>query len=169
MFQPLATAVFVTTAVSLAGVAHAQEAGFFTSLEGNWSGRGSVRLTADSSPLNVSCRFKSDTTPSSMELDGRCTGLLVVSRNIGAVIKGSGGRYSGVYRGSRTGPAALSGRQSGDALNLAIRWAANVNGDRSAQLRLEKVGANGMRLTTVDNDPDTGETVVISRIDLRRQ
>ena len=43
-----------------------------------------------------------------------------------------------------------------------------VNGDRSAKLRLEKVGDNGMRLTTIDTDPATGKSVVISEINLRR-
>src|SRR4029079_6072051 len=110
-------------------------------------------------PVKVSCKFSSDTTPSSMALDGRCTGLVVISRNIGANITTNGNGYRGVYRGSRTGPAALSGKQSGNSLNLAIRWAADVNGDRSAQLKLEKVGDNGMRLTTLDKDPKTGKRV----------
>ena len=35
-------------------------------------------------------------------------------------------------------------------------------------VRLEKVGDNGMRLTTTDKDPATGKSVVISDINLRR-
>ena len=66
------------------------------------------------------------------------------------------------------GLVARKRKQSGNALNLAIRWAADVNGDRLAQLKLEKVGENGMRLTTIDKDPQTGKSVVISKIELQR-
>jgi hypothetical protein len=167
MQRTLTTSLFLFAAFGLAGTASAQEA-FLASLDGQWAGKGSVRVKADSTPLNVRCRFDSDTTATSMALAGSCTGLVVVSRDVGAVINQDGSRYSGVYRGSRTGPAALSGKQAGNALNLSIRWAANVNGDRSAQLRLEKIGDNGMRLTTIDEDPKSGKRVVTSRIDLRR-
>ena len=164
---PLGRALLIASTLSLVSAAHSQD-GFLASLNGTWAGNGSVRIDADSSPVNVSCKFSSDTTPSSMALDGTCTGLVVISRDIGATISTDGSRYRGVYRGSRTGPAALNGKQSGNSLNLAIRWAADVNGDRSAQLKLEKVGDNGMRLTTLDKDPKTGKPVVISKIDLRR-
>lgn len=169
MFRPLLTALAAASVLTLAAArADAEESGFLTSLDGEWAGKGSVRLRADSAPVNVNCRFNSDTTASSMALDGTCTALVLASRQVGATIKAEGSRYSGVYRGSRTGPAALSGKRSGNVLDLAIRWAGNVNGDRSARLTLEKVGADGMRLTTVDEHPETGERVVISRIDLRR-
>ena len=69
---------------------------------------------------------------------------------------------------SSTGPAGLNGNRSGDALVLGIRWAKAVNGDRTAQLKLEKVGDNGMRLRTTDKDPATGKNIVISEINLNR-
>jgi hypothetical protein len=166
--RTFATVMLVATLIAPASVAFGDEPGFFRSLDGRWGGEGTFRLETDSSPVKIRCRFNSDTTQSSMSLDGSCTGLVVVSRSIGAVVKAEGGRYSGVYRGSKTGPAALNGRRSGNALDLAIRWAAAVNGDQSARLTLEKVGANGMRLTTTDKDPKTGKSVVITRIDLRR-
>ena len=152
----------------LSGAAQAQESEFLQSLDGKWAGRGSVRVRANATPVNVRCSFDSDTTSDSMALQGSCTGLVIMSRDVGAVIKSRGDRYTGTYTGSRTGPAALSGKRAGNALNLAIRWAANVNGDRSAQLRLEKVGDQGMRLTTIDTDPHTGSEIVISKIDLKR-
>jgi hypothetical protein len=168
MSRWLAIGMLASASFLPGGTANAQDQAFLASLDGNWAGKGSVRLRAGSSPINVSCKFTSDTTETSMALDGSCTGLVAVSRAIGATIRSDGGSYTGIYRGSRTGPAALSGKQSGNALDLAIRWAKNVNGDRSARLTLEKVGDNGMRLTTVDEDPETGKAVVISRIDLRR-
>jgi hypothetical protein len=164
----IARSLVVAAALCLGGAAHAADAEFLKSLEGNWAGKGSVKVNADSSPVGVNCKFASDTTDNSMSLDGKCTGLIVVSRAIGADIKTDGKSYRGTYVGSSTGPAGLSGKRSGDALNLGIRWASEVNGDRSAKLRLEKVGDNGMRLTTTDTDPATGESIVISEINLRR-
>jgi hypothetical protein len=168
MLRFLASLLVVGSGLCLGGVAHAADAEFLKSLEGNWAGKGSVKPEADSSPISVNCKFASDTTATSMSLDGKCTGLVVISREIGADIETDGKSYKGTYIGSRTGPAGLSGKRSGNALNLGIRWAKNVNGDRSARLRLEKVGDNGMRLTTTDTDPATGRSIVISDINLRR-
>jgi hypothetical protein len=92
----------------------------------------------------------------------------VVSRAISANLKVTGAKYSGTYVGSRTGPAQLNGSRSGSAINLGIRWAKEVNGDRKAQMTVEKRGENGIRLTVTDTDPKTGKSVVTSRIDLSR-
>jgi hypothetical protein len=118
--------------------------------------------------MPVKCKFSSTTTESSMSLIGQCTSLAIFSRPLSATVATNGKRYTGTYLGSRTGPATLSGTRSGNALNLQIRWAMNVNGDRSAELRIEKIGDDKMRLTTVDKDPSTGKNVVTSQIDLRR-
>lgn len=91
-----------------------------------------------------------------------------MTREISADLKATGRGYSGVYIGSRTGPAQLNGSRSGNALNLGIRWAKEVNGDRKAQLTVEKTGSDSMRLTVTDTDPETGKTMVTSRIDLQR-
>jgi hypothetical protein len=154
--------------MAAAGASHAAEADFLRSLDGNWSGKGTVKVRTNSSPINVSCTFASNTTDSSLSLDGNCRGLIIVSRAIGADIKTNGSTYSGSYVGAGTGTAGLTGKRSGNAINLGIRWAKEVNGDRTARLTVEKVGNNGMRLTTVDNDPKTGKNVITSQINLRR-
>jgi hypothetical protein len=154
--------------LAAAGASHAAEADFLRSLDGSWSGKGTVKVRTNSSPINVSCTFDSNTTASSLSLDGNCRGLILVSRAIGADIKTNGSTYSGSYVGAGTGTAGLSGKRSGNAINLGIRWAKEVNGDRTARLTVEKVGENGMRLTTVDNDPKTGKDVITSQINLRR-
>ncbi len=59
-------------------------------------------------------------------------------------------------------------KRSGNAIKLAILWAKEVNGDRSARMTIEKIGSNGMRLTTIDTDPKTGKGIVTSQINLRR-
>ena len=62
----------------------------------------------------------------------------------------------------------MSGNRKGNTINLGIRWAKEVNGDRRARMSIQKVGDQGMRLTTVDTDPTTGKSVVTSQINLRR-
>ncbi|MER9778265.1 hypothetical protein [Mesorhizobium sp. M0217] len=154
--------------LTASATADADEANFLSSLQGNFSGKGTVKVTTDAPRVNVSCTFNSDATSSSLSLDGNCRGLVVVTRAISANLKARGAKYTGVYVGSRTGPAQLAGSRSGNAISLCIRWAAEVNGDRKAWLTVEKTSGDGMRLTVTDVDPKTGKNVVTSRIDLKR-
>lgn len=147
---------------------HADESAFLKSMAGSWNGKGTVKVRANSPTLNVTCQFTSDTTPQSLSLDGKCTSLAIFSRVISADLKATGSQYAGSYVGAGTGTAGLGGQRAGDTINLGITWAKEVNGDRRAQMTIEKVGDTGMRLTTVDTDPKTGKSVVTSRIDLRR-
>jgi hypothetical protein len=168
--RPVARLVIAAGCLTtLTGAAFADEAAFLRSLDGNWAGGGTVKVRTSAPTIRVSCKFASETTADSLALDGTCRGLLVFSRRISADLKANGARYAGYYIGAGTGPAGLSGRRSGNAINLNIRWAKKVNGDRKAKLIVEKNGSNGMRLTTTDVDPKTGESVVTSRIDLKRR
>ena len=148
--------------------AHADEASFLRSLQGKFAGKGTVRIRANSPVMNISCTFTSDTTDTSLSLDGTCRAMMIMTREIRADLTTSGTTYSGTYVGSKSGPAALSGSRTGDAINLDIRWTKIVNGDRDAQMIVEKIGADAMRLTVTDVDPKTGKMVVTSRIDLSR-
>nr|WP_295463009.1 hypothetical protein [Mesorhizobium sp.] len=148
--------------------AHADDGVFLNSLEGKWMGKGTVRVRTNSSPINVNCKFSTDASDTSLSLDGNCTGLLIINRAIGADLKANGTEYSGSYTGAGTGKAGLNGSRSGNSINLGISWAKEVNGDRVAQMTVEKVGDNGLRLTTVDEDPKTGEKIVTSTISLNR-
>jgi len=168
MFHILKPAILAASVLFAGSTVHADEAAFLNSLDGNWTGKGTVKVRTNSSPVNVTCKFDSDATESSLSLDGNCRGMVVVSRAIGADLKVKGTKYSGSYVGAGTGTAGLSGSRSGNAINLGIRWAKDVNGDRNARMTVEKVGENGMKLTTVDVDPETGENVVTSQINLRR-
>lgn len=159
----------VTVIVLASGsVAHAEDPVFLKSIAGSWSGKGTVKVRANSAPINVTCSFTSATTPQSLSLDGRCTSLAIFSRAISADLKASGTRYAGSYVGAGTGTAGLGGQRAGDKIDLGITWAKEVNGDRRAQMTIEKIGDSGMRLTTVDTDPATCQSIVTSRIDLRR-
>ena len=99
--------------LSHGAVAHAGEAEFLESMDGNWSGEGTIKVRANSSPMTISCKFASDTTDTSLSLDGKCTGLMGLSRAIGATIRANGAAYRGSYRGAGTGVAGLNGKRSG--------------------------------------------------------
>lgn len=146
----------------------ADDAAFLASFRGSWSGKGSFRLTTGSAPMPVSCAFDAETSATRLSLDGKCRGMVVISRRIGVMLETDGNGVSGSYVGSTTGPAGLSGRREGSAFDLSIRWAKAVNGDREARMKVEKVGENGMRLVTTDVDPKTGRAVVTGEIMLSR-
>ena len=154
---------------SLSSAAMSQEAAFLKGVSGSWTGSGTVKVRTNSAPVKVTCNFESGSTETTLKLDGNCRGLVVVSRAISADLKIAEGKYSGSYIGAGTGTAGLSGKRTGDKINLGIRWAKEVNGDRTANMTIEKVGSQGMSLTTVDKDPETGKSVVTSQIDLRRK
>ena len=166
--KPVTRLFLSATPLCFAAIAHAGEADFLKSLDGNWSGKGTVKVRVNSLPMTVSCKFSADTTERWLSLDGNCTGFLGFSRAIGAIIKSNGSTYSGSYVGAGTGPAGLNGKRAGNTLELGILWAKQVNGDRNAKMTIEKIGSDGMRLSTIDTDPRTGKSVVTSEINLRR-
>lgn len=148
--------------------AFADDAAFLASFAGSWTGKGEFRVSANASPVPVSCSFDAETSATSLSLDGKCRAMVVMSRKIGVMLKTDGEGVSGSYIGSTTGPAGLSGRREGSAFDLSIRWAKAVNGDREAQMKVEKVGEDGMKLITTDVDPETGQPVVTGEITLSR-
>lgn len=155
--------------VFAAGAAHADEQAFLGSLEGQWAGRGMVKMRADAKPINVSCNFDTQAASSALSMRGTCRGLLVISRSIGADLQYKGGSYRGIYIGPMGGRSGLAGKRRGDAINFTVRWAKEVNGDHRANMTLRKVGENGMRLTTIDVDPRSGDRVITSDINLQRR
>lgn len=153
----------------LAAPAFADETGFLKSLEGSWTGSGMVKTNAQAKPLNVTCSFDSRADGTALSMKGNCRGLLVISRSIGADLQTNGARYSGVYIGPQGGRSSLNGARRGNTINLAVHWAKPVNGDRNADMMIQKIGNNGMRLTTVDRDPTSGQKVTTSEINLQRK
>lgn len=152
-----------------ASAAPAAEGDFLGTLAGNWSGKGTVLTRIGASPINVTCNFASTAGTSTLSMQGNCRGMLVVQRSISADLKASGSRYSGTYVGPAGQPSALSGSRQGNAINLGVRWAKETNGDRTANMTIERIGSDRLRLQTVDNDPSSGKQVVTSRIDLSRR
>ncbi|UXS01029.1 hypothetical protein [Agrobacterium tumefaciens] len=159
--------------LSLAGIVAAQpaaadESAFLSSLEGTWTGKGTVITRIGAPAFSVNCTLNSDARSAALSMSGNCRGLVVVNRAIAADLTASGARYTGTYTGPSGRPSALSGNRRGNAINLTVRWNRDINGDRVAAMTIEKVGANGLRLRTTDKDGKTGKTVVTSDIRLVR-
>jgi hypothetical protein len=157
----------VAALLLLPTITHAAE-DFLAPLAGSWQGKGMALTRIGAKPINVTCSFTMQGNGSNLSMDGTCRGLLVVRRNISARLRVNGQNYTGTYTGPSGQPSSLSGSRQGDAINLTVRWARVVNGDRTADMTFEKIGANRLRLQTIDKDLATGKQVVTSRIDLSR-
>lgn len=146
--------------------AEASPAKFFDNLSGNWSGSGKAYV-AKYGDISASCRVAITGAKTKVALNGSC-GLLLFRQALGLTIKNAGGnRYIGTYTGSKTGPATLDGTLRGNRLVMTIRWGGLVNGDRSAQMVLERTGPNTFAQTV--NDRVAGVNRSTSRFTFKRR
>ncbi|MBZ9792011.1 hypothetical protein K9B32_18075 [Rhizobium sp. 3T7] len=152
----------------MTGAAYADEAPFLQSLAGDWTGGGMMKRTTSSSPINLNCNIKTEASGEALSMQGICRGMIVVTRAVSANIKVNGAHYAGSYIGPAGGVSGLRGTRSGDAINLAVRWSKVINGDRSASMTIQRVDDNAIRIRTVDMDPSSGQQVVTSDLNLRR-
>jgi hypothetical protein len=114
---------------------------FFDNLSGSWSGSGQAYLSKYGE-VSAICRVAITGAETRVAMTGSC-GMLIFRRALGLSIRNAGGnRYVGTYTGSTTGPAKLEGTLRGDRLVMIIKWGALVNGDRTAQMVLERTGPN---------------------------
>ncbi|EUB98340.1 hypothetical protein PMI07_006654 [Rhizobium sp. CF080] len=162
-------AIALVCTASFYSSALASEEDFLKSIEGQWTGGGSVLTKLGGSNVNVSCNMQSDAASSSFSMNGTCRALAVVSRSFTANVKASGASYSGNYTGVSGKPSKLEGSRNGNTINLDVTWANPIYGDRAAKMTIEKVGDDGLRIRTIDRDPDTGKSIVTTQLDLRRR
>lgn len=142
----LATAIFVSL---LMPAAQAAPSNFFDNLTGSWSGSGKAFVTKYGE-ISANCRVAINGSETKVAMNGSC-GMLVFRQALGLSIRNAGGnKYVGTYTGSKTGPAKLSGTLQGDRLVMTIKWGGLVNGDRTAQMVLERTGPNSFAQTVND-------------------
>jgi hypothetical protein len=155
--------IFLATAFSstlLISTAHAAPKTFFDNLSGSWSGSGKAYLSKYGE-VSANCRVAIAGTETRIAMTGSC-GMLVFRRALGLSIRNAGGnRYVGTYTGSTTGPAKLDGALRGDRLVMTIKWGAPVNGDRTAQMVLQRTGPNSF--VQIVNDSVEGKKRSTSR------
>ena len=141
-------------AITLAGAlsisaASAAPTSFFEDLSGNWSGSGKAYVTKFGE-VSANCRLSVSGADTQISMKGSC-GMLVFRQALGLTLRNAGGnRFTGIYTGSKTGPAKLEGTLQDDRLVLNIRWGGLVNGDRTAKMVLERTGPNSFAQTVVD-------------------
>lgn len=145
--------------------AQAAQTKFFDNLSGSWSGSGKAYVTKYGD-ISANCRVAITGAASKVAMNGSC-GMLVFRQALGLSIRSAGGnRYVGTYTGSKTGPAKLEGTLTGDRLVMTIKWGGLVNGDRTAQMVLERTGPNSFSQTV--NDTVEGKKRSTSNFAFRR-
>ncbi|NLS19308.1 hypothetical protein HGP16_22485 [Rhizobium sp. P40RR-XXII] len=159
----------ILTGLHAAIPAAADDSGFLKPLNGSWTGTGKVLRKIGSSLIGVSCWFNISAPGASISMTGNCRGLLIINRAISAQLTARGTQYSGTYTGPSGATSQLSGSRQGDVINLSVRWARLVNGDRDANMTIDRQGSGQLTLRTVDKDQTSGKAIVTSEINLRRQ
>jgi hypothetical protein len=140
----LAFAFFLGVAAVPAS-AVAPEEDFIGRFGGAWSGSGTV-IKGDM-PFQVSCQAIGQPGPNEVAIEGSCSAV-IASMRIAADIAydPATGSYSGIYTGARVGPAQVTGKRTGDVVNLTVNWPAPVNGQMKAQLAIENAGGGQLRI-----------------------
>ena len=143
---------------------------FLDRFAGQWSGSGSVVRNFESGAHDVNCELTGSNGPGQVSIDGSCRAYLVFSRDIGARLQldPATGTYRGTYVGSKVGPAALSGRRNGDALDLTVTWPEEVNGDRKANMQIVNAGDGRLRIVVTDQQDGSGPLHTTTDISLTR-
>src|SRR5215213_9101724 len=135
--------------ILLISTAEAASSEFFDNLSGSWSGSGKAYLSKYGE-ISANCRVAITGAETKVAMKGSC-GMMVFQRALGLSIRNAGGnRYVGTYTGSSTGPARLDGTLRGDRLLMTIKWGGLVNGDRTAQMVLQRTGPNSFAQTVHD-------------------
>ena len=163
------SAMALACATCFSSSAFASEQDFLKSIEGQWTGGGTVLTKIGGNNVDVSCSMHSDAKSSSFSMNGTCRTLAIVTRSFTANVRASGNSYSGSYVGVSGKPSKLLGRRDGNTINLDVTWATTLYGDRKAKMTIEKVGEDGLRIRTIDQDPESGKSIVTTQLDLRRR
>ena len=163
------SAIMMAGAICISSNASASEDDFLKSIEGDWTGGGKVLTSIGGSKVDVSCKMQSDAQSSSFSMNGTCRALAVVSRSFNADVKTSGNSYSGSYVGVSGKPSKLVGSRAGNTIAFDVTWAQPEYGDRDAKMTIQKVGEDGLRIRTIDQDPKSGKSIVTTQLDLKRQ
>jgi hypothetical protein len=153
--------------LSLALPAQAQESDFLSRFEGKFTGSGSVSRNEAENATNVKCTMNGNATEASLSMSGSCRAAVIFSRKISADLQvDENGNYTGTYVGSSIGPARLSGKRNGDAVNLTITWPKEVRGDTTAAMTIRNSGNGQVSIVITDEVPAGGPKAQVSNISL---
>lgn len=163
MLPRLASAALALPLAFLLGAATVppEESDFLERFAGPWNGTGLVQRNPDADPQKVNCSLDGARTANRITIAGTCRAYLVFSRKVSAEIlfDPETDRYVGTYIGSKVGPASLTGRRNGDAVDLTVLWPRPVHGDREARMRIQNGGDGSLRILVTDDYGKGEETV----------
>lgn len=158
-------AAMILAAIALPGAALAADDDFLRQFLVPWTGGGTVKLSLDGSPWRVNCRLDPSGNATSVTLAGNCRlkFLFFLSNDIEAKLRydPASGSYSGTYVVDGGPPAILSGRRTGETLNLNVRWPTPVNGHPDAVIVITN-DTRRFTLTTIDPIGLNGTPVMTS-------
>ena len=156
---------------ALGAPSHAAEADFLQRFCGKWSGAGLVQRDAAEDPRRVRCTMQGAPSENGVSMQGTCRAAIIASRRVGADIRYDPdfGRYTGTYVGSVIGPARLSGKREGDAVNSTITWPKPVNGDTKAAMTIQNDGGGRLRILVSDEARPGGPRETVTEISLARR
>lgn len=169
MRHHLATAFAAATLLVLAqpGLAEQEadtgETGFLSSLEGRFSGNGTLQ-NAGGSSRSLKCQFNGDQEGARLSLDGSCSTAAVFSATIRIELRHDPktGRYAGTFKESTGTVANLSGRRQGQRLTLAFNETAeSVRPNPPATLTISRQ-QSGVALTLRGSQPGKGQNLDLS-------
>ncbi|MGX1789504.1 hypothetical protein ACWIGM_22340 [Bosea sp. NPDC055332] len=159
-----AAALLVLTQPGLADQeAGSAEAGFLNSLEGRFSGNGTLQ-NAGGSSRSLKCQFNGDQEGSRLSLDGSCSTALIFSATIRIELRHDSktGRYAGTFKESTGTVANLSGTRQGQRLTLAFNETAeSVRPNPPATLTISRQQSR-VALTLRGSQPGKGQNLDLS-------
>jgi hypothetical protein len=129
------------------------------SFTGSFSGTGMVVEGPNATRHQVRCVFNSSQQGvSRLALRGTCWAYAIIPRSISAdlVVDGATGRVLGTYTGARVGPARLSGKRQGSAIDLLITWPQPVFGSMTARMTISNPEPKGLRILVLSRVGQNG-------------
>jgi len=139
------------------------ETGFLSSLEGRFSGNGTLQ-NAGGSSRSLTCEFNGDQEGLRLSLDGSCSTAAVFSATIKIELRHDPktGRYAGTFRESTRTVANLAGTRQGQRLTLAFNETAeSVRPNPPATLTISRQQGE-VALTLRGSQPGKGQNLDLS-------
>lgn len=139
------------------------ETAFLSSLEGRFSGNGTLQKAGGSS-RSLKCLFNGDQEGPRLNLDGSCSTAAIFSATIRIELRldPKTGRYAGTFRESTGTVANLAGKRQGQRLTLAFdETAESVRPDPPATLTISR-RQDGVALTLRGSQPGKGQKLDLS-------
>jgi hypothetical protein len=147
-----AFAGILATAPSFAG-----EENYIARFSGSWAGKGTAVI--DAQPIPVTCKVSGGSVGSNrISVSGGCNAFIFGQPiAVDLTFDPATGVYRGTYIGDRVGPAKVTGKRHGNAVDFVITWPKPVNGDTRADMTIENAGSGVLRITVTDNQVPGGK------------